>query len=285
MPAVPERFRNRTGAVIVAAIVLVAAALGAAVAARSDDEPEPGGTAAPTTAPPATTVPTTAAPTTTPPVTAAPATAAPTTSAATPATTPSTTTAPRAVTGVPCVVELHGKGGRGGATTTAGGVTTVRPTGNAAGWNGRQWLYFPDSGYTAARQVVADAIAGANCGRVVVNGFSNGAAFAAKLYCRGESFDGRLVGVMVDDPVTDRAVEGCAPPSGVPVVLYWTGALEGQAKAGWRCADADWTCEGGTTLGITAYARALGTGVQASPNKDHAPNTKAPEPAAWARGT
>jgi hypothetical protein len=189
----------------------------------------------------------------------------------------STATAPNGA----CVLRLHGKGGAGGTTVTAGDITTVRPTGNAEGWGGRQWLYFPATKYAAARQVVADAIVSAQCTRVVLHGFSNGAAFAASLYCQGETFDGRLVGVVVDDPVTDHAVEGCAPAPGVPAVLYWTGALEGQAVAGWDCAAADWTCEGGSTIGIASYAAALATTPVASPHTDHQEYTDAPEPARW----
>ena len=180
-----------------------------------------------------------------------------------------------------CVIRLHGKGGAGAPTTRADTSATVNPAGNASGWGGRQWLYFPDSEYATARRIVADAIAREACDRVVLNGFSNGAAFAAKLYCRGETFEGRVIGVLVDDPVTDHATERCAPASGVAVALYFTGALEGQAQPGWDCGAADWTCEGGSTVGIRAYAAELGVAVQASPNREHAPFLAAPEPAAW----
>ena len=105
-------------------------------------------------------------------------------------------------------MRLHGKGDNGAETTVTDGVTIVSPAGNAEGWGGRQWLYFPEPEYTAARDVVTKAVTG--CEQVIVDGFSNGAAFAAKLYCRGETFGGRLVRVVVDDPVVDGAVEGCA---------------------------------------------------------------------------
>ncbi|MET0460457.1 MAG: hypothetical protein ABW195_14495 [Ilumatobacteraceae bacterium] len=184
-----------------------------------------------------------------------------------------------AVTSDRCLVRLHGKGGAGAATVDADGVAVIAPTGNADGWGARQWLYFPDAEYDAARQIVEDAIVG--CQHVIVDGFSNGAAFAAKLYCRGETFDGRLVRVVVDDPVVDDAVSGCSPSPDVDLTLYWTGALEDTAQAGWDCAESDWTCEGGSTIGIDAYAAALGVDPQDSPNDDHAWYVDAPELSQW----
>jgi hypothetical protein len=65
------------------------------------------------------------------------------------------------------------------------------------------------------------------------------------------------------------------------VTLYATGALEGTATPGWKCADADWTCEGGETIGIDAYAAALGAPVQKSPFEDHQPYLDAPELSDW----
>jgi hypothetical protein len=178
-----------------------------------------------------------------------------------------------------CLVRLHGKGGSGADTTTEGDVTVIAPTGNSDGWGAKQWLYFPDDEYRTARQIVVDSIDG--CGEVIVNGFSNGASFAASLYCHGETFDGRLVGVVVDDPVTDHAVDGCAPDPAVALTLYATGALEATATPGWSCADGDWTCEGGETIGIEAYAEALGTEARQSPFTEHEWYLDAPEVRAW----
>jgi hypothetical protein len=127
--------------------------------------------------------------------------------------------------------------------------------------------------------VVEDAIAG--CRQVIIHGFSNGAAFAAKLYCRGETFGGRLVRVVVDDPVVDEAVTACSPDASVGVTLYWTGALEGQAQPGWDCAEADWTCEGGHTIGIDAYAESLDTPLKPSPFDQHQSFLDAPELSDW----
>jgi hypothetical protein len=101
------------------------------------------------------------------------------------------------------------------------------------------------------------------------------------LYCQGETFDGRLVRVVIDDPVPDAAVQDCSPDPTVRVTLYWTGALDEQAQPGWDCSEADWTCDGGTTIGIDAYATALGTDVQSSPFDDHQWYTDAPELTAW----
>lgn len=176
-------------------------------------------------------------------------------------------------------MRLHGKGGSGADTVVNDGVTVVSPSGNADGWGARQWLYFPDGEYEAARAIIAEDVA--SCDQIIVDGFSNGAAFAAKLFCRGESFDGRLVRVVVDDPVVDAAVEGCAPAPSVDVVLYWTGALEGTALPGWDCESGGWTCEGGTTIGIDAYASALGAEVLDSPFDDHQWYLDAPEVADW----
>jgi hypothetical protein len=178
-----------------------------------------------------------------------------------------------------CVVRLHGKGGQGAPTTTIGEVTYVAPDGNADGWGGRQWLYFPDEEYESARAVVAEAVAG--CGPIIIHGFSNGASFAAAMYCRGETFDGRLRRVVIDDPVTDHVVDSCRPDPSVAVTLYATGALDAQAPVGWRCSEGDWTCQGGDIIGIDAWSRALGVPRQQSAHTDHQPYDDAPELSDW----
>jgi hypothetical protein len=179
-----------------------------------------------------------------------------------------------------CLVRLHGKGGTGAEDRVDDrGFVEISPTGNADGWGASQWLYFPDEDYTDARQIVVDAVE--RCRAVIVDGFSNGAAFAAKLYCRGEDLGGRLVRVVIDDPVPDHGVVDCDPDAAVDVTLYWTGALDSTARPGWDCADADWTCEGGTTIGIDAYADALGTAARESVHRDHAWYRDAPELTDW----
>jgi hypothetical protein len=178
-----------------------------------------------------------------------------------------------------CLLRLHGKGGGGTETVVEGDTSVISPDGNSNGWGGRQWLYFPDDEYQTARDVVDAASAG--CAEVIINGFSNGAAFAAKLYCQGETLDGRLIRLVLDDPVVDAAVQDCDPDPSVGLVLYWTGALDEQAQPGWDCGEADWTCEGGRTVGIDAYAEALRTRPQASPYQDHEWFLDAPELEEW----
>jgi hypothetical protein len=253
----------------------------AGTAAGAGSSQRPAEAASPTTSAPGKAPSTTTPSSTAPPDTAAPTTtgAPPTTTA--PATAP-TTTAPPARSGARCVVMLHGKGSSGGGSYTgAGGALVLSPSGNDSAWGGLQWLYFPDSAYASARANVAAAIDGAGCTQVIVDGFSNGGAFAAKLFCKGETFGGRLVGVVADDPVPDHGVDGCAPGGGVKVAVYWTGALSATATPGWSCAEQDWTCEGGTTIGIDAYVRALGTSRQASPYSSHQWYQNAPELTSW----
>jgi hypothetical protein len=286
---------NRFGPVLLGILVVVLAAAVAVGVASGD------GSVLESTAPTTTSVPEPTTTTTAPPLFASVATPAPPPTEPPPPPTepppPPTTAAPvprrrapvtqaeapaPAASGVRCIVRLHGKGGGPGGTEQIGeGLLEVEPGGNASGWGGRQWLYFPESGYAEARAVVQRSIDEAGCGPVVLYGFSNGGAFAAKLYCRGETFGGRVQGVVIDDPVVDNAVNGCGPAGGVRVALYWTGGLEGQAQPGWDCASGDWTCEGGTTIGIDAYQGALGVARKQSPNGSHAPYWNAPELNAW----
>ncbi len=179
-----------------------------------------------------------------------------------------------------CVVHLHGKGARCAAPEVTGGLVHLRPQGNGEGWGGRQWLYFPASRFLEMRQIIDHAIAAAGCTQVLLHGFSNGASAAARLVCSGESFGDKLVGTIVDDPVPDHGVEGCAPKAGAKIRLYVTGALA-EGAAGALCAPRDWTCEGGSTIGIGNYARLLGVPPVQSPNTTHAPLAAPPEYKEW----
>jgi hypothetical protein len=180
-----------------------------------------------------------------------------------------------------CVVDLHGKGGDGADTTVVDGVARVAPRGNDEAWGGWQWDYLTPQGYTRAISIVSDAIDGAGCEHVAVHGYSNGAAFAAKMYCRGETFDDRLIGLVIDDPVTDKAVDGCAPAPTVEATVYWTGGLERSASNGTDCSSLDWTCEGGVFLGIDAFSAAIGIEPTPSPWTEHRRFDDAPDPTVW----
>lgn len=193
---------------------------------------------------------------------------------------PTTATAPPTTVGrqVQCLVRLHGKSGRGGSTDNlTNEIRQLRPQGNSEAWGGYQWLYFPEPGYAETVGIVAAAVDAEGCTDVVINGFSNGGAFAGKLYCRGETFGGRLRGVIIDDPVPDGGTASCDPPGGVQRVLYWTGGLANQAPAGTDCGRIDWTCDGGSSVGIDAYAQRLGAPVTPSPFNSHQWHWNAPE--------
>jgi hypothetical protein len=177
---------------------------------------------------------------------------------------------------VRCVVRLHGKGGAGDATTTdVQGIREVMPTGNEDGWGGRQWIYFPSDRYEEARDVVSSSIVSEGCDVAVINGFSNGASFAAAMLCAGETFGDVVRGYVIDDPVTDGATAGCAPPPGIQRVLYWTSAVD--QPAGTACSDIDWTCAGGVIVDVQTFADDLGTDVVRSPNTEHIWYREAPE--------
>lgn len=179
-----------------------------------------------------------------------------------------------------CLVRLHGRSDTGADPVEHSDHVELSPTGNGRAGEGHQWLYDNVDHQSQATDRVEAWIDRVGCTDVVLYGFSNGAAFAGWLYCSGESFKGRLRGVVVDDPVTDEAVEGCEPPDGVPVALYWTGALT-EAQAGTACDDIGFTCYGDLILGTDAYAEALGATPQPSPHDSHLPYRDAPELLEW----
>jgi hypothetical protein len=178
-----------------------------------------------------------------------------------------------------CVVFLHGKSGTGFPTERGASYLRVGPTGNADGWGGRQWLYFPEAKLAELRTLVGDAIAREGCTEVILHGFSNGGAAVAKLYCTGERFGGRVIGYVMDDPVPDHAADGCAPAAGTQAKLYWTTALT--PAPGWSCSEQDWTCEGGSTVGIQKFAANLGLSVTPSVHTRHEPTLDPPEYRSW----
>lgn len=180
-----------------------------------------------------------------------------------------------------CLIRLHGKGDSGGPSSVVDGLGIIQPTGNADGWGDRQWLYADGDDLDEATAIVADAIEGVGCTAVVVHGFSNGGAMAAAMYCAGEDLDQRVVGYIVDDPVTDLSSADCSPAAAVDVVLYWTGALDEAAPPGTDCDSIDWTCAGPTVRGIEAFASDLGITHQASIHDEHVRYDDPPQIAAW----
>jgi hypothetical protein len=102
--------------------------------------------------------------------------------------------------------------------------------------------------------------------------------------CSGDTLGDRLVGVVVDDPVTDAATLGCRADATVPIALYWTGALDATAPPGTDCDSIDWTCAGGRVRGIDAFAADLGVATTPSPFDEHRRFDDAPEPARWLSG-
>lgn len=180
-----------------------------------------------------------------------------------------------------CIVLLHGKGEGGAPTRLDGEIAVISPTGNGSAWGGREWRYGTDEELEAATSIVTVDVDTHGCEGVVLHGFSNGASYAAAVFCAGETFDGRLVGVVVDDPVTDAAVAGCVPARGIRSALYWTGALDAEAPPGTDCGPIDWTCAGGVVRGIDTYAADLGVDPTASPFDEHRWYLDAPEPRAW----
>ena len=67
--------------------------------------------------------------------------------------------APSGATTDRCLLRLHGKGGGGAETVVEDGVSVISPDGNAEGWGGWQWLYFPEDEYATARQIVVNTAA------------------------------------------------------------------------------------------------------------------------------
>lgn len=183
-----------------------------------------------------------------------------------------------------CLVTVHGRSGDGAAPRHHEGWAELSPSGNEA-WRdgGRVWIYDTEESYAEARSRITEVVDAAGCERVALHGFSNGAAFVGALACRGEDLGGRLVGVIVDDPVPDDSSPDCAPAEDVEVAVYWTGGLS-EAQPGASCDDLGWTCAGGDELvGIDEYARRLGVEVQQSPHTDHIAHRDAPEIAEWLR--
>ncbi|NLV56538.1 MAG: hypothetical protein GXY13_13100 [Acidimicrobiales bacterium] len=179
-----------------------------------------------------------------------------------------------------CLVRVHGRSETGGAPVDRGDHAEVLPYGNDTAGDGFQWRYGTDDEVASATANIEGWIDAVGCEQVILNGFSNGAAAVGALHCRGETFDGRVVGVVIDDPVPDDAVSGCDADPSVAVTLYWTGGLT-EAAAGVSCDEIGFTCAGEELLGIDAYAEALGVTVTPSPHDQHVWYRQAPENSVW----
>ena len=179
-----------------------------------------------------------------------------------------------------CLVRLHGRSESGAEPVDAGDHAEVSPTGNDTAEGGFQWVYGTPDELAEATDRVESWLDAVGCREVILNGFSNGGGLLGALHCSGETFDGRVVGVVIDDPVPDDAVTDCGADPEVPVAVYWTGGLD-RAVAGAACDDLGFTCAGERLLGIDAYAEALGSSVTASPHKAHEWYRQAPETTAW----
>lgn len=188
---------------------------------------------------------------------------------------------PEQVEAADCLVLLHGKGGEGRVATLDGDRAIVQPDGTESGWGGLQWIYAEPGPFGDGLASIGAEVEAARCERIVVHGFSNGASMAAKMYCAGETLDGRAIGYIVDDPVVDASSAGCLPADGVDVALYWTGALAEAAPPGTTCAAIDWTCEGPTVGDIATYAAELGTEAMASVTDEHERHPDPPEVGEW----
>lgn len=183
-----------------------------------------------------------------------------------------------------CVVWIHGRSDRGSPATVVDGRAEISPDGNAVFGDGFEWRYGTAEELDSGAAILEASLDAAGCDQAVLAGFSNGAAFAAALFCDGRTFDGRVVGVVVDDPVTDEAVLGCEPAGDVPVAVYWTGALAGESAPGTSCDDVGFTCSGAELIGIDAYAAELGVAPLPSPYSEHRWHRDAPEIDEWLTG-
>lgn len=182
-----------------------------------------------------------------------------------------------------CEVRVHGRSERGAAPFTAGDHVVVQPDANEPfEGGGRVWIYDSEETFADGRERLASVIDDAGCEVVALHGFSNGAAFAARLVCTGETFGGRLVGAVIDDPVSDDSSPDCQPDESVEVALYWTGSIPDEGS----CSELRWTCAGGDELiGIERFADRLGATVQQSPETEHVVHPDPPEIQRWLQQT
>jgi outer membrane biogenesis lipoprotein LolB len=131
--------------------------------------------------------------------------------------------------GVRGVVSLAGAGGGKGAYNMGSGCDHPRGDfqtrdtwGNGSG--GTTW---DASNWATGKAIIEEAAAG--LGQFIIHGFSIGGMFAQEVVHRGETFGGRLKGVVIDDPARNWGVlndpnnpAGFVNPAGLPIALYGT---------------------------------------------------------------
>ena len=178
------------------------------------------------------------------------------------------------IPGEGCVVFIHGAGWSGAPYTEDwGDKTFIWPYSGNDEWP-HFWLYDgpfltygdDDTAYNAAVDNIRNSIDANNCGPVMITGASNGGAFLAKMYCRGEDFDGRLWAVHVDDPVPDAGVLNCTPSPTVIRTMFThsTQLVEEAAELpGGVCSATtsmygSWYCEDDRALTLAEYEAAIG---------------------------
>lgn len=117
-----------------------------------------------------------------------------------------------------------------------------------------------EAAFEAIVSYLSDYLDDRQCGPVMIIGYSNGGGLAAKLLCRGIDFGGRVWAVMVDDPVMDDAVRGCAPsPLVREVVFTHSEELRDDAvRSGGDCSVTGAYCENGRTMSVEEYQRLTG---------------------------
>lgn len=182
---------------------------------------------------------------------------------------------PPVTTGRYCNLYLHGAGQQGNSTDRQDGdVFWAMPRSpNGAFWeydgphNYQQTPQTGEAEYQALRSFLANYVSSRSCGPTTVHGGSNGGGLAAKLYCRGEDFGGRVWAYIVDDPVMDRGVVGCSPSPNI-TRTYFTHSDELRDEAadtvlnhGGNCSQAGWGwyCEDNRTMTLQEYNSHIGT--------------------------
>lgn len=189
------------------------------------------------------------------------------------------TTTPPAPNGKKCTAFLHGAGGYADFAETWGQynsqpVTIVfprSPQGQFWEYDGpHDFQYDPSSqtdeqSYNAVVTRIKTSLSSDGCtGPLLLVGGSNGGAAAAKIYCRGETFEGRLQGIILDDPVPDQAVLNCSRQNLKFKVYTYSDELTNEAnQAGgvsYRCKDmpSQWYCENDTALSRARFEQEIG---------------------------